>query len=145
MPTTTTAATPSQTNPAPASENKPHEHLTIGAVRAAIWANQTQHGPMFTATFQRRWKDAGTGEWKTSTSYGRTELLQLAKLADRVHSRILILDNLERQAAQERDSGSSETESTQPSPRGGTATSVSRRPAPAVASGRATAKQSKQR
>lgn len=145
MPTTTTAATATQASTTPASENKPHEHLTIGAVRAAIWANQTQHGVMFSATFQRRWKNATSGEWNTSTSFSRTELLQLSKLADRVHSRILILDNLERQAAQERDSGSSETDGTQQAPRGAAPTGASRRPSAATGNGRAMVKQGKQR
>ena len=39
---------------------------------------------MFNVTFERSYKDGE--EWKTTNSFGRDDLLKLAKLADEAHS-----------------------------------------------------------
>ena len=53
-------------------------------MKAAIWENNIGDGVIYNVTFSRIYKDAG--EWKTSTSFGRDDLLVLAKLADQTHS-----------------------------------------------------------
>jgi hypothetical protein len=65
-------------------KKRPVKELRIGAVKAAIWANETERGPRYGATFERLFKDGET--WKSSSSFGRDELLVLAKLADQVHT-----------------------------------------------------------
>jgi hypothetical protein len=68
--------------PAPAKPaNKPVHHIRQGAVSASIWRQQTEKGPMFNVTFQRSYKDGET--WKTSTSFGRNNLLVLGLIAAR--------------------------------------------------------------
>lgn len=72
--------------------NKPQQPVAkvkIGAVSAAIWANETEKGTRYNATIERRYRDGE--EWKTSGSYGRDDLLTLAKVADQAHSKIVEL------------------------------------------------------
>ena len=61
-----------------------HE-VRLGRVKAAIWANETEHGVRYSATLSRVYKDRD-GKWQTSDSFGRDELLVLAKVCDLAHS-----------------------------------------------------------
>jgi hypothetical protein len=63
---------------------KPTTEIRIGKIKAAVWANESDNGIRYNVTFSRLYKD-GTG-WKRSDSFGRDDLLALAKLADQVHS-----------------------------------------------------------
>jgi hypothetical protein len=63
---------------------KPTSEVRIGKLKAAIWGNETETGIRYNVTFSRLYKD-GEG-WKRSESFGRDDLLLLAKLADQVHS-----------------------------------------------------------
>ncbi|MBL9171411.1 MAG: hypothetical protein JNN07_27005 [Verrucomicrobiales bacterium] len=64
--------------------NKPIHEIRLGAIRAAIWKNETAHGPRLSASFSRLYKE--DKEWKSTTSFGRDDLLLLAKVANEVHS-----------------------------------------------------------
>jgi len=66
------------------SKTKPTSEIRIRNIKAAIWANETENGIRYNVTFSRLYKD-GDG-WKRSESFGRDDLLLLAKIADRVHS-----------------------------------------------------------
>jgi hypothetical protein len=63
---------------------KPTSEIRVGKIKAAIWANETENGIRYNVTFSRIYKDGET--WKRSDSFGRDDLLVLAKLADQVHS-----------------------------------------------------------
>jgi hypothetical protein len=63
---------------------KPTSEVRLGKIKAAIWANETDNGIRYNVTFSRIYKD-GEG-WKRTESFGRDDLLTLAKLADQVHS-----------------------------------------------------------
>ncbi len=76
---------PKQTNE-PKSARPVHE-VRIGLVKAAIWAHQTDDSVRHNVTFERSYKDGE--EWKTTTSFGRDDLLTLAKVADLAHSWII--------------------------------------------------------
>ena len=66
------------------NNNKPVHQLKIGAIKAAIWANSNQAGDFYNVTFERLFKN-GSEEWKSTDSFGRDDLLTLAKVADRAH------------------------------------------------------------
>ena len=66
------------------SKPKPTSEIRIRNIKAAIWANETENGFRYNVTFSRLYKD-GDG-WKRSESFGRDDLLILAKIADQVHS-----------------------------------------------------------
>jgi hypothetical protein len=66
--------------------NKPVFKLRIGSVQAAVWENEGPNGPWHNVTFTRAFKQ--DGEWKSSSSFNRDDLLVLAKVADQAHSYI---------------------------------------------------------
>ena len=74
-------------SPAPAGRHQPVQEIRLGAVKAAIWQNDTDSSVRFNVTFQRLYREGET--WKSTDSFGRDDLLLLAKIADRAHSWIL--------------------------------------------------------
>lgn len=66
------------------TRKKPAHEVRIGPVKAAIWLNETEHGPRFNVTFERLYREGDT--WKSTSSFGRDDLLVLAKVADRAHT-----------------------------------------------------------
>ena len=79
------------TNPQPVAE------VRIGRVKAAIWQNETAGRTRHNVTFSRLYKDGE--QWKTTQSFGNNDLLVLAKVADRAHSRIFELSQEKEQEA----------------------------------------------
>ena len=67
--------------------NRPVHQVRIGRIRAAIWANQGKNGTRHNVTFERSYRE--DARWKSSNSFGRDDLLVLAKLADQAHSWIV--------------------------------------------------------
>jgi hypothetical protein len=67
-------------------KQKPAAEVRVGAIKAAIWRNEVEKGSRYNVTFQRLYKDGD--EWRSSQSFGRDDLLLLAKVADLAHSRI---------------------------------------------------------
>jgi hypothetical protein len=65
-------------------KDKPAHEVRLGAIKAAIWKNDTPNGVRYNATFSRLYRDAD--EWKMTDSFGRDDLLVLAKIADQAHS-----------------------------------------------------------
>ena len=65
-------------------KDKPAHEVRLGAVKAAIWKNDTDKGVRYNTTFSRLYKDGE--DWKTTDSFGRDDLLVLAKVSDQAHS-----------------------------------------------------------
>jgi hypothetical protein len=68
------------------SKTQPTAEVRVGQIKAAIWKNETDTGPRFNVTVTRIYKDGD--EWKYSETFGRNDLLILAKVLDRAHDRI---------------------------------------------------------
>jgi hypothetical protein len=66
------------------SKDKPIHEVRLGSIKAAIWKNATQSGVRYNVTFTRLYKDGN--DWKSTDSFGRDDLLVLAKVADQSHS-----------------------------------------------------------
>ena len=71
------------------ANQKPVDEIRIGRVKATIWRNGTDEQPRHNVTFGRLYKEGD--QWKTTQSFGRNDLLVLAKVADQAHSRIFAL------------------------------------------------------
>jgi hypothetical protein len=69
------------------TKTPPVHEVRAGRIRAAIWANPSDKGVRHSVTFSRLYKDAD--EWKDSQSFGRDDLLLLAKVIDKAHSWII--------------------------------------------------------
>lgn len=66
------------------SAARPVQEIRMGRIRAAIWENETQNGTRFNVTVSRLYKDGDN--WKDSNSFGRDDLLIVAKVLDRCHT-----------------------------------------------------------
>ena len=84
------------------ANQRPTATVRIGAVKAAIWENQAGERTRYNVTFSKRYRDA-EGQWKTTHSFGRNDLLVLAKVADQAHSRIVALEQSEDTNGQDED------------------------------------------
>ncbi len=76
-----------QKPPAATQENgkqRPAHEIRLGRIKATIWANQNDNGTWYNVTLSRSYKDGD--EWKSSASFGRDELLSVAKAADMANS-----------------------------------------------------------
>ena len=81
------------------ANQKPIDEVRIGRVKATIWKNGTEDAPRssrdtpayvaYNVTFSRLYKDGA--QWKSTQSFGRNDLLTLAKVADLAHTRIYAL------------------------------------------------------
>ncbi len=66
--------------------SKPVSEIRIGSIKATVWPNDTEGRTRYTVTFSRLYNDGD--QWKTTQTFGRNDLLVLAKVADETHSRI---------------------------------------------------------
>lgn len=67
-------------------KEKPIHEQRIGAIKAAIWRNETPSGVRFKVTFSRLYKERPEESWKSTDSFGQNDLLLLAKVADAAHT-----------------------------------------------------------
>jgi hypothetical protein len=63
---------------------KPIHEVRLGSIRAAVWKNETEIGVRYNVTFSRLFKNGD--RWDSTDSFGRDDLLLLAKVADQAHS-----------------------------------------------------------
>ncbi len=84
--------------PGPITKQQPVHEVRLGTIKAAIWRNETDAGARFNATFERIYNV--DGEWRSTGSFGRDDLLVLAKVADEAHSWIM---NTKADAGNQRD------------------------------------------
>ncbi|HBE67717.1 MAG TPA: hypothetical protein DDW52_06165 [Planctomycetaceae bacterium] len=64
--------------------NKPIHRIRLGAVAASVFANDAQEKTFYNVAIERSYKDGE--EWKHTKSFGRDDLLLVAKVADLAHS-----------------------------------------------------------
>ena len=84
-------------NAAQPAKDRPVKVIRIRNLRANIWANRLDNGTVVhNCTVDRLWKEDDQvdaqgevlkpGEWKQSTSFGKDDLLLLAKISDLAHT-----------------------------------------------------------
>lgn len=74
---------------------KPIRQIRCGHVHAAIWRNVNGSGTYFVTTVERVFRPEG-GDWQKTQSFGRNDLLVLAKVADQAHTIVCDLESAER-------------------------------------------------
>lgn len=82
-------------------KQKPMHQVRIGAIKAAVWKNETESGPRYNTTFSRLYKDGD--EWNNTDSFGRDDLLVVAKVADQAHSWIHAQSQEDREEREEKE------------------------------------------
>ena len=71
---------------------KPAHEIKLGRIKAVIWANETEKGNRYNVQLKRIYrvdeKDRGEDDtgWREVDSFGRDDLLQVAKVSDMAHS-----------------------------------------------------------
>lgn len=71
---------------AKSNKRRPVETLRDGAIKAAIWKNEGEKGAFFNVTFARTYKN-GDGDLQDTDSFSGSQLLRLARLADKAYER----------------------------------------------------------
>ena len=69
----------------------------MGHIKAAIWENTVSDIVRYNVTFSWIYKDQD--EWKSSDTFGRDDLLVLAKVADQAHTWICTATKPDRESA----------------------------------------------
>lgn len=87
--------------------NRPVEEILLGGVKAAIWRNETESGVRYNVTFERIYRDGK--EWRSTNSFGRDDLLLLAKAADQAHTWIIEADREAKSAERKQPEGKGES------------------------------------
>ena len=67
------------------AKQKPVHEIRLGSIKAVLWRNETQAGTRYNVTVSRLYKD-DEDQWKETQSFGRDDLLLLAKVVDQAHS-----------------------------------------------------------
>lgn len=83
--------------------NKPVHVVRFGAIKAAVWLNQTAVGPIHNVTLARSYKDGE--EWHESGSFGADDLLVAAKALDQAHTWIVEQRQAQRSSAAQAPDG----------------------------------------
>ena len=77
------------------SGKSPRAEVRLGRIMATIWANRGQDGGRWhTVQITRLYQEGG--QWRWTHSFGRNDLLAVAKVADLAHSKVCELDASER-------------------------------------------------
>ena len=63
---------------------KPVHEIRIGLVKASIWERAVENGVMHNTKFTRSYRSGDA--WRQTETFGRDDLLTLAKLADLTHT-----------------------------------------------------------
>jgi hypothetical protein len=74
-------------NPRTDGTNRPVHTLRHRSIKAAVWRNQTEKGPMFNVTVVRSFRD-DAGQWRDSHSIGYDDLMNVAALMYEAHAYI---------------------------------------------------------
>lgn len=64
--------------------NQPVHVVRHRSIKATIWRNQTEKGPMYNVTVTRSYRDGEA--WRDSHSFGYDDLMNVAKLMYDAHS-----------------------------------------------------------
>jgi len=87
--------------PLQSQENRPVHTIRHRSIKASIWRNATDKGPVYNVIVVRGFKDGD--EWKDSHSFGYDDLPIVAKLLNDCHS--FITDLRTKETAESRKGG----------------------------------------
>ncbi len=68
-----------------APKQRPAQTIRFGRLKATIWRQESDKGPWYSVVLTRTYRDQA-GNWQSSGSFGRDDLLLLAKLVDQAHT-----------------------------------------------------------
>jgi hypothetical protein len=78
------------------ADKAPVHKLSIYPINAAIWKNDGSKGAWYSVTIERTYKDGD--KYKSSNTFGKDDLLTVAKIADLAHTELVNLEKDDREA-----------------------------------------------
>ena len=78
------------------TKNQPEVTLRDGAIKATIWKNEGENGVFFSVEFSRTYSDE-KGNPKDTSSFSGSQLLKLARIAQKAYDRTAQLRENEKQ------------------------------------------------
>lgn len=85
-----------------AANKKPVATFKLGRIHAAVWQNETETGVVHNVTIERRYLDGE--QWKSSASFGRSDLPLVARVAEEAMTFIYRVPHLQDEATAEQAS-----------------------------------------
>ena len=83
--------------------NQPIKKIRVGQVACAIWKNETvvngKSVALLKTSVERRYKDSN-GDWKSSSSFGRNELLLVVHCLQKAFDAVVELEQQENKESQ---------------------------------------------
>ena len=83
--------------------NQPIKKIRVGQVACAIWKNETvvngKSVALLKASVERRYKDS-SGDWKSSSSFGRNEILLAIQCLQKAFDAVVELEQQENKESQ---------------------------------------------
>lgn len=61
----------------PQNGNRPVRKVRAGLIEASIWLNEGKNGAYYTVSFERRFQDGASGEWRSLKSFRSSDLFSL--------------------------------------------------------------------
>jgi hypothetical protein len=80
--------------------NKPVSKIGSFPITAAVWRNEKEGRTYYSVTLERSYKDSA-GKWRTCSTFNTGDLLLLAKIVDKAHTKICELQAQERDPEQD--------------------------------------------
>ena len=100
-------STPRAPSPTAVPKQRPAYVARFGVLKATVWRQESDKGPWYSVVLSRGYQDQN-GQWQSSHSFGRDNLLLVAKLCDHVHS--WIYQQMAKQATPQGDGPEGENE-----------------------------------
>ncbi len=66
-------------------KQRPAQTIRQGRLKVTIWRQESDKGPWYSVVPSRTYRDQSE-QWQSSSSFGRDDLLLLAKLLDQAHT-----------------------------------------------------------
>ena len=73
-------------NPTQKNRNRPVHEVRLGSIKASVWENNVGENTLYNVKLTRSYKDRESNQWRNTESFGRDDLLVVAKVADQAHS-----------------------------------------------------------
>ena len=68
-----------------ASKKRPAHEIRFGRLKATIWRQESDKGPWFSVVLTRSYQDEKK-DWHSASSFGKDDLLVIAKMVDLAHT-----------------------------------------------------------
>ena len=73
--------------------NKPEKKVNAGTIQVTIWSNKAEKGEYKTISFDKRYKDKQSGEWKSTNSMRINDIPKAIAALSKAYEYLVIKEN----------------------------------------------------